>query len=320
MQNKNVFITGGTGLLGNSILTQLINDGYNCSAISRSKKNPEGPVNWIQADLLDPSAYDQELRGKNTIIHAAGLISYLASDKQKLFQSNFMATRDLVNAAIYHGVEKLIYISSASTLLRSSNPLNISVHSKGTPVFNSQYARSKFLAELEIWRAEAEGMKVCILHPSLIIGYGNWTKGSMNIFQHVLDGLKYYPPGQTGIVSADDVAKIISRICKHEIFGKSILVNAEVWSYKNLLNEIAFQLAKPAISKKASPWMATMMACTETLKSFINFKNVLITKETIKSSFSQFSYDTDTMADYHYEDIKTLIGKIIINQNSSKFY
>jgi nucleoside-diphosphate-sugar epimerase len=60
--------------------------------------------------------------------------------------------------------------------------------------FNNQesnYSYSKYYAEQEVWRASNEGLDVVILNPSIILGPGDWDKGSSKIFQRIYQGLKF---------------------------------------------------------------------------------------------------------------------------------
>ena len=55
---------------------------------------------------------------------------------------------------------------------------------------NSNYAISKYLSEQEVWRGIQEGLPAVIINPSVILGPGDWRKGSSKIFQKVWEGLK----------------------------------------------------------------------------------------------------------------------------------
>ena len=43
-------------------------------------------------------------------------------------------------------------------------------------------------------------------NPSIILGPGDWNKGSSQIFQKIYNGLKFYTTGSTGYVDVVDVA------------------------------------------------------------------------------------------------------------------
>ena len=64
-----------------------------------------------------------------------------------------------------------------------------------------------FLAEMEVWRGQQEGLSTLILNPSLILGAGTWTRTSLAMVEQIAKGLPIVPAGATGIVDVRDVAQ-----------------------------------------------------------------------------------------------------------------
>ena len=48
---------------------------------------------------------------------------------------------------------------------------------------NTDYAISKYGAEMEVWRAHYEGLPSIIINPGVIIGTGNWGNSSGDLFK-----------------------------------------------------------------------------------------------------------------------------------------
>ncbi len=313
MANNSIFLTGGSGLLGSAILNNLLDSDYEVWPLSRSDQAIETPSKLIHGDLMDPVSYEDSLKGIQTIIHCAALISYDSRDREKLYKVNVQATRDLVNAALYQGVSEFILISSASTMVRSANENLVSDRAVGLPVFKSYYAETKYLAELEVWRALAEGMKVSILNPSLILGVSDWNRSSMQIFQKVKNGLRYYPPGHLGLIAAPDLAEIVLWILKKNLWNQQFLLNAETWTYKDFLNKIAQELALPPIDKPATFFSAKILAGIDSINQLLSHKPALINAETIRSSFSPMQFDdlkTRENLAYPYRAIDSWISQL----------
>jgi dihydroflavonol-4-reductase len=312
MSNHKILVTGARGFIGSHILSRLVQDGFDCKAIDRKDHVAGNRVEWIKADLLDPARYESHLENIDLIIHAAGTVSFQKKDKERLLMDNYIATKNLVNYALKYQVPRILYISAASTLIRSGNPNLISTHSNGNPVFESYYAKTKFHAELEISRAEAEGMKVCILNATHVLGADNKDSACMQIFEKVDRGISYYPPGNLGLVDIKDLVEIVRKFCNDEINDNRILVNAEVWTIKDFLNEIAIQLGKKKIEKEASAWMIRLLSYWESLR----MKNEVIAKENIQSCFTKYTFDTlssKDLADFKYREIRPLIREIAMS-------
>lgn len=313
MGSKSIFLTGASGLLGKEILSQMLTSNYSIKQLTRKPQGTTSTSQLIVGDLLDPVSYDVALEGVDTVIHSAAMISYNSKDRKQLYQVNVEGTRSLINAALFYGIKNFIFISSAATMVRSADELLVSDQAVGQPVFRSYYAETKYLAELEVWRGAAEGLNVCILNPSLIIGDASWDQSSMQIFQRVKDGLSFYPPGNVGLIAADDIARIVLKVLTQNLWNKQFLLNAESWTYQSFLNAIAESLDQAPINKKANKLTAQLLAFLDGLASRVINKKSLINEETIRTSFSSLRYTdqfSQTILQPEYQPIEDLIYKL----------
>lgn len=313
MGNKSIFLTGASGLLGKEILSQLLASNYVVKQLSRKPQGPTSTAKLIVGDLLDPVSYDVALEGVDTIIHCAAMISYNSKDRKQLYRVNVEGTRSLINAALFYGIKNFIFISSAATMVRSADELLVSDQAVGQPVFRSYYAETKYLAELEVWRGAAEGLNVCILNPSLILGDASWDQSSMQIFQKVKAGLSFYPPGNVGLIAANDIARIVLKVLNESLWNKQFLLNAESWTYQKFLNAIAKSLDQAPINKEASKFTAQLLSFIDRIATRVVNKKSLINQETIRTSFSKLTYRDElsrTILQPEYQPIQERIYKL----------
>ena len=90
-------------------------------------------------------------------------------------------------------IKKLGYVSSIAALSRYEDNDEVTEENYWKPnAKNSNYAISKYLSEQEVWRGIQEGLPAVIINPSVILGPGDWNRGSAKIFQKVWEGLKYF--------------------------------------------------------------------------------------------------------------------------------
>ena len=112
-----------------------------------------------------------------------------------------------MNVALSLGIKKVGYVSSVASLGRNTTDKIVDEQCFFTATNNeSNYSLSKYFSEQEVWRASAEGLDVVIINPSIILGPGDWNKGSSQIFQKIYNGLKFYTSGSSGYVDVIDVA------------------------------------------------------------------------------------------------------------------
>lgn len=111
---------------------------------------------------------------------------------------------------------------------------------------NSVYAVSKHAAEREVWRGIAEGLDAVIVNPSVIIGPGNWSKGSPALFLKSWNGLRFYTHGMNGYVDVRDVADAMIFLMEHDVKNERFILNSENIDYKTLFTYMANALGKKA--------------------------------------------------------------------------
>lgn len=298
MKDKKVLVTGGTGLVGSYLLRYLLQKGYPVKAIKRATSpmdlvaDIQHQIEWVEGDILDVPFLEKIMKDVHQVYHAAAVISFDPSQVSWMMQVNKEGTANIVNAALYRNIEKLIHVSSIAALGRKEYQPNIDESAQWeNSKENSNYAISKFKAEAEVWRGIQEGLSAAIINPSVILGAGYWDSGSCKIFDRVARGLNHYPTGTTGFVDVRDVALAAIALMESDIEAERYIVNAANWSYKRLLTHLAKALQKKSPTKAAPKWIVDFMAKAEWVRSKLLNTSPLLTKETIRNLQSTYQYN-----------------------------
>ncbi len=304
-----ILVTGGTGLVGSHLLFDLTRSGKNVRVLKRNNSNisnvkkvfsyytsdPElllKKIEWVDADLLDVYSLTDAMDGITEIFHCAAMVSFEKKQHDEMMKINVEGTSNMVNAALEKGVKKFCHVSSIASLGRVENGGLTSEETfwKSSPD-NSNYSISKYGAEREVWRAAEEGLNVVIVNPSLIVGGGNWTQSSSNMFTKAYKGIKFYSSGTNGFVDVRDVAALMIKLMNSSITNQRFLLNSENASFRHYFDLIHDAFGKPKASIKAGKCITGFAWRAEMLRTFITGSTPLITKETSlsanrKSSFS----------------------------------
>ncbi|HQW45023.1 MAG: SDR family NAD(P)-dependent oxidoreductase [Chitinophagaceae bacterium] len=296
-----VLVTGGTGFLGSYIIKQLVEKGYNVRALRRSNKLPFWiakeileKVEWVEGDVLDVIALENAMNGVDTIIHSAAIVSFATKDRKEMYQVNVEGTANVVNIALEKNVRRLVHISSVAALGRTANGGHVNEEKKWEESkVNTHYAKSKFKAELQVWRGISEGLEAVILNPSTILGYGDWHSSSCAIFKSVHDGFNWYTPGINGFVDVEDVAKATIVLMESTINEQRFIVNGDSWTFKKLQDTIADGFSKKRPARKTTPFLLGVAWRMEKLKSLFTRKKPLLTKESARVAQSQTWFEND---------------------------
>ncbi len=303
------FITGASGLLGSHLVYTLLSNGEEVYALKRKNSNIEivknclkiysenylelfQRINWIEGDILDFYLMEEMAKQHKEIYHTAAFVSFNKNDHSKILKINIQGTTNIANACRIYG-SRLVYASSIASLGRGLTDNSTTENDYRDSSFKSSvYSKSKFLAEMEIWRAIAEGLDAVMVNPSVIIGPGDWNKSSTQLFKTVNNGLKFYTDGTNGYVDVRDVVEIMYRLMKSDITGERYVLSSEDVTYKDLFSNIAIALGKNPPAFLANKLMSEIVWRTLSLISFFSTKTPLVTKETSDSANSHYSYSS----------------------------
>ena len=250
-------------------------------------------VEWIEGDILDVVALGEAMIGMDAVIHAASKVSFQSADRSEMFRINIEGTANVVNLALEAGITKVLYVSSVAALGRTKNGDTVSEEKKWeeSPM-NTNYALSKYHAEMEVWRGMGEGLNVTVVNPSTILGYGDWNNSSCAIFKNVYNEFPWYTSGVNGFVDVEDVARAIVLLLETESSGERYILSGENWTFQELLNQIARGFSKKLPNKRATPMLAEIAWRFEKIKSQFTGKAALLTRESARISQTKTYFNT----------------------------
>ncbi len=327
-QIKNIFITGITGLVGSTLAFDLLNNNSSIKikALIRKTSNTSTvldvfnfynadkaeayfkQITFVYGDILDYPLLLDELQYIDEAYHTAALVSFNKNDKEKLFNINVNGTKNIVNACLENKVKKLAYISSTATIGKDKKGNLCSETTEWAPDDSTtNYALSKYNAELEVFRGYYEGLNTVIINPSVIIGPGDWSRSSITIFRTVAKGIKFYTNGGNAFVDVRDVSIVLRKLMEENIFGERFLVFNENLSFKTLFTFIANSLNKKPPHLKANKLLTSIAWRLSSVVSFITNKTPMMTKETAESSHTIVKYDNSKIRErlnYTFKPIK----------------
>ncbi|MGE0587106.1 MAG: NAD-dependent epimerase/dehydratase family protein [Cyclobacteriaceae bacterium] len=293
-----IAITGAAGLLGSVIIQRLIDDHQSIVGLKRETSNishlNDLNIKWLDVNLDDVESLEQIFRAEKieTVIHGAALVSFRPSDRELLLRTNVEGTRNVVNACLIANVPRLLHISSIAALGRQKGIDLVNEKSNWTDnVLNSDYAESKHLAELEVYRGYEEGLSIDIINPSIILSQSDWNRSSSQVFKYVYQQRPFYTDGLINYVDARDVADMIAKILSMPPTGKRYIASAGAIEIKDFFSTIATHLGKRAPWIKVPRPMVVMAARIEHLRSAITGSTPMVTAQSARSAKEKIRYD-----------------------------
>ncbi len=124
MADKTVFFTGGAGFIGLHVVPMLLEKGYKVRIFDNMFRGDRdavaalaesGDVELIDQDVRYGGAVHQAMKGCSHVIHFAAVsINKSQSDPYESMDINMIGNHNVFAAAADHGVERLVFASSAS--------------------------------------------------------------------------------------------------------------------------------------------------------------------------------------------------------------
>lgn len=325
-----ILVTGGTGLVGSHLLYHLSLQNESIRAIYRSASSIEKvksvflsytndatffeKIEWFQADITDVPSMIPAFLGVKQVYHCAAFISFNPKDYREMRKINIHGTAIMVNLAIDAKIEKFCFVSSIAAVGESlTNDLITEENEWNKELDNSGYSITKFGAEMEVWRASQEGVKVLIVNPGVILGDGFWDSGSGKLFHQVYNGFDYYTEGITGFVAVKDVVKAMILLMKSDVINERFILVAENKSFKEIFFAIADAFGKKRPSKRVTSWQTEIFWRVAWLISKITGKEPLLSKYSARSAHSISRYSSEKIQNilkYEFESIEKTIQEI----------
>lgn len=178
-----VFVTGGSGFVGQHVVRRLATEGHQVLGLARSGRAAElisaaggRPVMGDLADLA-PNGEQAEWTGVlnecDAVIHGAARMEFWGPDTG-FRRDNYVPTVALHMAAAAAGVGRFVLISAASV---SSGSQRAAVVDEGTDNGrpNTAYSRVKLATEQAVLSADTPTMSTVVLRPPFIWGAGMTT-------------------------------------------------------------------------------------------------------------------------------------------------
>ncbi|PCJ63170.1 MAG: hypothetical protein COA58_16400 [Bacteroidetes bacterium] len=320
-------ITGANGFLGVHIIHHLLNQGHQVRAIIRPRASlsefelvsgwytmdeaTKSNLSWHECELYDVVGLEDVIQGCNYVIHLAGVISYLQKDLERMITVNQEYTANVINVAKDVGVIKLLYCSSIAAISKSTKgDLIVEDTEWDNEIAHSNYGYTKYLGECELWRAKEEGLSTIAINPGIILGYGNWNKGSNKLFKNAATGFPFYSNGETGWVGVQDVARIVEQLCLSDISGERFILVSENKSFKDVAFNMSTSLGRKNPSIEIKGILYRLVYLIVSLKEFLGLGGML-SKETVRASVAVNSFSSTKIKDvlkFDFESINRVIN------------
>ncbi|WP_116126971.1 NAD-dependent epimerase/dehydratase family protein [Lewinella sp. IMCC34183] len=294
-----LLLTGATGFIGYYIARALAAAGTPFAALVRPTSDTtalEALGEWCtlrRGDVTDPESLVEALEGIDTVVHAAAHVSYRAGEEDRMLHVNAGGTANVVNMMLECGVRRMIYLSSVAALDRTDGGRPVTEADRWPqqrPV--TAYARSKFAAEREAWRGQAEGLSVAALYPSTVLGAGDWSgSNTPSLWLRAATGAGAYPAGAGGFVDVRDVATAVLAVLERDRDRDRFVLSAANLTWHELLRGIAASVGATPPRRRVARWQSALLWPVMALRGRLTGAEPSVTRDLHRQVQAAYRYD-----------------------------
>lgn len=178
------FVTGGTGFVGTNVVEQLVDEGHEVVAATRSRSNAShlpGEVEVVEADVTDKESMREPMRGVDGVFHMAGwfYIGPGPREREAAERINVEGTRNVLELLDELDVPKGVYTSTIAVFGDTDGEVVDETHRPDDPGV-CVYFRTKWRAHYEVAVPMMEdGLPLVVVQPGVVFGPGDKEYGSI---------------------------------------------------------------------------------------------------------------------------------------------
>jgi len=260
-----VIVTGATGHIGNVLVHELLRRGERVRILALGTEASVlfrglPRVEIVHGDVTKPETLERAFHGVETVYHLAGIVRITPGKKNLLYEVNVEGTKNVVNACLKAGVERLVYTSSVHAFVEPPKGVEIDESALINPdLVEGEYARTKAMATLAVLDAvRNHDLNAVVVCPTGVIGPYDHKISQMGqvILDFIHGRLKAYISGAYNFVDVRDVSHGLISAAEHGRKGEVYLFAGRQIRIAELLEMLSSITHKPVPKTRLPSWVA----------------------------------------------------------------
>lgn len=309
------FVTGGTGFVGMNLLQQLLEQGWEVTALVR----PDSPLEYIKGlavnlhpgDITNPASLENGIaKNVDAVFHVAASTNIWSRNNEQQTRINVDGTRNVLQAAVRAGAGRLVHTSSFivwgfhQTLLNERSPWLDNANW-------INYVRTKRAAETLVKEAVAKRrVDAVILNPAHILGPGdthNWSRVIRLVHENNLPGV---PPGGGAFADVREVARAHISAFHRGRKGENYLLGGNDTLFIDVVRMTGEILGRKVPGNPSPAWLLKAVSQAYVLASALTGKEPDLTPEGVAMIIRHIECDSSRAVEelgYRFTPVRQLL-------------
>lgn len=295
-----VLVTGINKILGYHLACHLLEEGHEVRALL----NAEAKLDFIEnlgveiitGNIIEPESVNAALKDVEAVFHCENFVQFFPPGGQIAWSINLEGTRNILIGMARAGVEKLIYVNSASSFGfgTEEEPANEESY-YNCDIFNSPCLDSMVRAQELVKRYNETGrIQAVILNPTIPMGtHDYWGSPGVSLIEFVQNNRGWYGSGGLNIAGAKQSAEAVLTALRDGKPGRSYIIGGHNISHFELIRKISIHLGIPHPTLLANESKFMALGRVGSLYWKVTGKSPAITMETARMASSTFYYNSD---------------------------
>jgi nucleoside-diphosphate-sugar epimerase len=259
MNKKNILITGGGGLLGESIIKMIDKEKYNIVSFSRKyyQELDSYVSNQILGNIENKTDIYRALQNIDLVIHTAAKVGMIGIFDD-FYKTNYLGTKNLIEVMKELKINKLIYTSTPSVVFEKDHLKGVDESRPYAINFLTNYAQTKKMAEEFVLKSNKVDFFVTALRPHLIFGPKDKNLIPQILISHRKKRLKIIGDGNNlvDVIFVDNAAKAhlnavdILFSNPQKISGKAYFIGQGPIKLWDFINQVLIHFNERPVDKK----------------------------------------------------------------------
>lgn len=243
-----IFLTGATGYVGHQLALKLATEDYVVHALIRDINSLKIPkhknIIVFEGDLCDFESILEAMEGCTYVIHTAAYTNLKCKSIANFYNGNVVGTENVLKAALYHQIKKVIYTSTLSVFGPSYKEVPITESQPRLASYSNDYELTKSMSEEVVLDYAKKGLHCTILNLSRVYGPGldTYSNGVNKVITMISKKDVLLVPSRLNVISnyvfIDDVINAHLLAIQSGLSGEQYIIGGENVSYQQLFTNI----------------------------------------------------------------------------------